>query len=120
MFTCFESVQKGGAAGLFLWPSIQAAVSVGFNDLPVLTSFRALNEVIAFSERGSEDSRVKRALFESGDLTDASSSQCSPPNNNLVLSSWTRAGAATQGGSAFLVVDVFGFDTARVAGNTCV
>jgi hypothetical protein len=58
MFACSEFVQKGGAAGLFLWPSIQAAVSAGFKDLPMLASFRALNEVIAFSERGSDDSRV--------------------------------------------------------------
>jgi hypothetical protein len=55
LFEMYEAVdfQKGGAARVFLWPAIQAAVSVVSGELwSVLLCW--LSEAIAFSERGAE------------------------------------------------------------------
>jgi hypothetical protein len=47
-------IQKGGAARVFLWPSIQAAVSVESEE-PFRSALLCwLNDAIAFSERGAE------------------------------------------------------------------
>jgi hypothetical protein len=49
--------QKGGAARVFLWPAIQAAVSVGSEELLRSVLLCWLNDAIAFSERGADGPR---------------------------------------------------------------
>lgn len=64
LVVCVEAsrdLQNGAAAGRLIWPSTQAAVLAGSEESSKLPCLLALCEVIAFSERGTEDSRALRS-----------------------------------------------------------
>jgi hypothetical protein len=91
--------QNGGAARVFLWPSIQAAVSADSEDF--LRSLCWLNDAIAFSERGPEGPWGRLGVWG---WVVASSSHCNPPISRRVLSSGFNDNAAGRWDSAFRVV----------------
>jgi hypothetical protein len=109
--------QKGGAARVFLWPAIQAAVSVVSEELLRSVLLCWLNDAIAFSERGADGPRGGLGVWG---WVVASSNHCNPPMSRRVLSSGLIDNAAGRRASAFRVVVDCVFILVDEAGKTWV